>query len=101
MLNFDSQANINVALMDDTLGRWGGEEFILILPNAGSEKARILSNRLCNVVAKHSFVTVGKVTTSIGISISQPDDTVETLVKRADVALYDAKQSGRNRAVLS
>ncbi|MGC9525591.1 MAG: diguanylate cyclase domain-containing protein [Limnospira sp.] len=86
---------------DDTLGRWGGEEFILILPNAGSEKGRILSNRLCNVVAKHSFVTVGKVTTSIGISISQPDDTVETLVKRADVALYDAKQSGRNRAVLS
>lgn len=84
----------------DILGRWGGEEFILILPNTGSENARILSNRLCNVVAKHSFLTVGQVTTSIGISVSQPDDTVETLVKRADVALYGAKQSGRNRAVL-
>lgn len=85
----------------DILGRWGGEEFLLVLPSTESEQARMLSNRLCNVVAKHPFSTVGQVTVSIGVAISQPEDTPETLVKRADRALYAAKQSGRNRAILS
>jgi diguanylate cyclase (GGDEF)-like protein len=84
----------------DSLGRWGGEEFILILPNIDFDQARILAARLCNVIAKHSFPAVGQVTTSIGVSISQPEDTLEMLVKRADIALYKAKQSGRNQAFL-
>ncbi len=81
----------------DIIGRWGGEEFILILPATNLEQAQRLSERLCQAIAAHSFSTVGQVTISMGVSCVQSEDTLATLLKRADTALYAAKQSGRNR----
>jgi diguanylate cyclase (GGDEF)-like protein len=85
----------------DALGRWGGEEFVALLPDAGIEEARAMSERVRRMVAERA-VAVGTfevaVTISIGLAVLDParDDAL-TLVARADAALYRAKANGRNR----
>jgi diguanylate cyclase (GGDEF)-like protein len=81
----------------DILGRWGGEEFIIVATAVGNDRAVELAERLRTLVATHSYVQVGRVTLSLGIATSRSYDTPEGLVKRADAALYQAKQRGRNR----
>jgi diguanylate cyclase (GGDEF)-like protein len=85
----------------DALGRWGGEEFVALLPDAGIEDARALSERVRRMIAERP-VAVGALevpaTISIGLAVFDParDDAL-TLVARADAALYRAKAGGRNR----
>jgi diguanylate cyclase len=81
----------------DRLGRWGGEEFIIVANAIGDDEAAALAERLRAAVATHSYFKVGRITLSLGVATSKAYDTPEVLVKRADAALYQAKQGGRNR----
>jgi diguanylate cyclase len=93
--------NDNVKGMD-LPGRYGGEEFILILPKTGLSDACRLAEKIRETMAKqrhklaNSEQEVGIVTLSFGVAQAKPGDTEESLVKRADAALYLAKDSGRN-----
>ncbi|KAF5088306.1 MULTISPECIES: diguanylate cyclase [Acetobacterium] len=81
----------------DVVGRWGGEEFLIILPDTSLMDAARLAERLRQAVANHSFATAGAVTISLGVSAYKNDTAPESIVSRADRALYLAKEKGRNR----
>ncbi|MBX0328114.1 GGDEF domain-containing protein [Oscillochloris sp. ZM17-4] len=81
----------------DTLGRWGGEEFIVIARQVAPAEAAALADRLRLSIAQRPAPQPAPITLSLGVSSARPDDTPESLVKRADEALYRAKQGGRNR----
>lgn len=88
----------------DTLVRYGGEEFLLILPESETRGAEFVLNRLKQVIKKSPLIYEGKkisVTFSGGIAQLKPDENGHALVIRADAALYQAKQAGRNRIVLA
>ncbi len=85
----------------DSLFRTGGEEFAVLLPEAESEEARLLAERIREKVAEHKFEQVNQVTISLGATTFRgKDDNESELCKRADQALYHAKRSGRNRVSL-
>ncbi len=81
----------------DTVGRWGGEEFLILSPNSGKEEALLFAEKLRIAIESFSFTTIGTQTASFGITDYQPNDTEKTLLDRADQALYLAKENGRNR----
>ena len=84
----------------DTVARWGGEEFIVLLPETKKEEALKVATRILDVIAGHSF---SQITTNLTVSIGLagvPDpsiDTAEKLIQTSDLALYEAKAKGRNR----
>lgn len=87
----------------DVLARWGGEEFIILLPNTTKDDAKRVAERILKGISKHNFNKVSDnetITVSIGVT-SVPDDegidNWEKLIKVADDALYRAKTKGRNR----
>ncbi|KAA0549812.1 GGDEF domain-containing protein [Bacillus sp. BGMRC 2118] len=80
----------------DYLGRWGGEEFIIICSNQTPKQAQSLSEKLRESISTYSFDSIGNVTASFGISGYQPNDLRQTILKRADDALYQSKANGRN-----
>ena len=85
----------------DAAARWGGEEFIILIPNTSKENARTPAQRILNSVASNAFPELGnqRITVSIGIAdIMDPlIDTEDKLVNAADLAMYEAKRNGRNR----
>ena len=81
----------------DRLARFGGEEFVVVAPGIGLEAATELAERLRRAVAETDFAVVGRVTISIGVAALRRGEAAETMLKRADEALYQAKASGRNR----
>lgn len=81
----------------DSLTRWGGEEFIVLMPNTGLSNATILAERIRTGLASHAIDGVGPVTVSIGVAEYVPSDSCDQWVARADDAMYKAKHSGRNR----
>ncbi len=81
----------------DTVARWGGEEFALIAPMTTEEGAASLAEKLRSIMAATHLGPREPITASFGVAEMSPDDTVETLLQRADEALYRAKQAGRNR----
>jgi diguanylate cyclase (GGDEF)-like protein/PAS domain S-box-containing protein len=83
----------------DRFGRWGGEEFMLILPKLSKKEALHVSEKLRGKIESHDFKDIGRITISIGVTVFEPSDTKESLLKRADNALYRAKNEGRNRVV--
>ena len=85
----------------DEVGRWGGEEFLLILPCAEIEQTLALVERLQNRMRSRPFPGVGMVTASLGVAVHQPGESWWELVRRADDALYRAKREGRDRAVVA
>lgn len=80
----------------DTFARWGGEEFVLLFPDTSLEDAKIIAHKLRLTVEKAQHATAGNVTASFGLTEFIKDDTIESIIKRCDDALYDAKESGRN-----
>lgn len=83
----------------DIVGRWGGEEFLILCPQTGPDEAARLAERMRAGVAAQAFAVVGHKTSSFGIAAFHPGDGEDSLVKRADDALYRAKEGGRNRVV--
>jgi diguanylate cyclase (GGDEF)-like protein len=81
----------------DTIGRWGGEEFMVICPNTDLDGAVALAKHLRLLVEASEFSVVGRKTCSFGVAQLAKDEPVESLVSRTDVALYRAKTGGRNR----
>jgi diguanylate cyclase (GGDEF)-like protein/PAS domain S-box-containing protein len=86
----------------DVLARLGGDEFAILLPTATQEQARLTATSLLEAVRTHRFVPGGqpvRVSTSIGAALvsSASADSAEELMVRADVAMYEAKESGRDR----
>jgi diguanylate cyclase (GGDEF)-like protein/PAS domain S-box-containing protein len=87
----------------DAIIRWGGEEFLVVTPNVSAETATEIGERMRMMVEK-SWRDVGEekvgVTVSIGCSCVQSEDTVIKIVDRADKAMYESKQNGRNRVTI-
>ncbi len=83
----------------DIFGRWGGEEFILILRHTTLEETEKKARRLCQKVEKFKREDIPQVTISLGVTSLYGDDTPKSLFKRADLALYMAKEQGRNRVI--
>lgn len=89
--------------VSDIVGRWGGDEFVALLP--GMTESRLPKKaETCRAVIAHSAVPVGDarvpVTVSIGGAVAVPGDTPDSLLERADRAMYEGKQAGRNRVGL-
>lgn len=81
----------------DLLTRWGGEEFILLLPATPLEKAKILAEDLRQRIEGLKIPGVEGFTVSLGVTEYQPGDNPDTLISRADDLMYEAKKEGRNR----
>jgi diguanylate cyclase (GGDEF)-like protein len=83
--------------LSDALARWGGEEFGLLLPETTGLAAIRLAETLRRAVEHARFFNVERLTVSIGVSQFAPDDSIDSLFRRVDQALYSAKAQGRNR----
>jgi diguanylate cyclase (GGDEF)-like protein/PAS domain S-box-containing protein len=83
----------------DVIGRWGGEEFVILLPDARAENLPIIADELRLSLANHRFGTMGQVTASFGVTAFHTGEGSDELIKRADDALYEAKAAGRNRVI--
>lgn len=84
----------------DITCRWGGEEFAIALSETNIEDALLVAEKLRATVENHIFVNDLRITCSFGVSQYHSDDTYPTLFKRADEALYKAKNTGKNKVVL-
>lgn len=82
---------------DDYVGRYEGEEFLVVLPNCTAEAAREVGERVRQAIAKETFPNEVGITVSIGVSQWRSGQEIRDLLHLADVALYRAKQEGRNR----
>ena len=96
MLRAVSRLLTSLARQGDTVARWGGEEFVVVLPETELGGARRFAERLRRTIEAHA---VGEMQTSAscGVATMLPEDTVEDLLGAADQALYQAKTNGRNR----
>ncbi|WP_230874917.1 sensor domain-containing diguanylate cyclase [Lysinibacillus cavernae] len=83
--------------MKQIVGRWGGEEFLVICPNTPLMDAVQLSEELRHQLEQHSFPVVQRKTSSFGVTSFVIGDTIHSLLSRCDKALYQAKHHGRNR----
>ncbi|NCB11890.1 MAG: DUF4154 domain-containing protein [Erysipelotrichia bacterium] len=81
----------------DISARWGGEEFLILIPNSNLEGALSLANNLKQIIENTDFTTKEKITVSVGVSTFNENLNQEDLLKLADNALYKAKNSGRNK----
>lgn len=84
---------------DDVFCRHGGEEFLLFISNASKEQALKVAQKLRKHIELHKFEKVGHVTVSVGIAIREKNESIGSLISRADKNLYKAKEQGRNRVV--
>jgi diguanylate cyclase (GGDEF)-like protein/PAS domain S-box-containing protein len=84
----------------DSLIRWGGDEFLIFLPNVTSEGLQTITERI-RIFVENSFIMVGNqkvsITVSIGASFAKKEETLESIIKRVDSLLYESKQSGKNK----
>ena len=85
----------------DLVGRWGGEEFLIICPNTTIENAKIIAEKLRKSVEMKNFKHNEKVTISLGISCFVDDLDIEKIVDNADKALYESKINGKNQLTVS
>ena len=94
-------ANIlrTVSRGSDVVGRWGGEEFLIILPNTNLAGALVAAEKIRTAIEEHSFSVAGKKTASLGVSEFLVEETEDAFIERADQALYRAKTGGRNQVV--
>ena len=85
----------------DLFARWGGEEFVVLLPGSDLDAGRLLAEKLRMALEKQPFSDVGQVTCSFGVAEYAPGDNADALIKKVDRCLYHAKASGRNRVETS
>gem|GEM_PF-5034529 len=80
----------------DTFARLGGEEFVILFPETNKDNVKIICEKLRVSIEKLLHPQAGGVTASFGVTQYEADDTLETMFKRCDDALYEAKDNGRN-----
>ncbi len=80
----------------DIFARWGGDEFMLLLPNTQEQQAVQLAKRIRISIYEHDFDVVGQVSCSFGVVSLKKDDDITSFFHRADIMLYSAKNSGKN-----
>ncbi|HJQ75189.1 MAG TPA: GGDEF domain-containing protein [Gaiellaceae bacterium] len=100
MLRAVSRLLTSLARQGDSVARWGGEEFVVVLPETDLAGAQRFAERLRRTIEAHA---VGEMRTSAscGVAPMLPEDTVEALLGAADQALYQAKSNGRNRTEIA
>jgi len=81
----------------DIVARWGGEEFIILLVETLAEEAVLTAERCRENIENFSFSNVGNVTASFGVATIKEKDSLDILINRADMAMYEAKVEGRNQ----
>jgi diguanylate cyclase (GGDEF)-like protein len=81
---------------DDVVARYGGEEFIVLIPGVPPQQVLRIAEKLRAGIEAHAFGMLPSITASLGCSILQPGDSPEEFIRRADMAMYAAKESGRN-----
>jgi diguanylate cyclase (GGDEF)-like protein len=85
----------------DTLARWGGEEFMILSVRSNMKYAKQVAERLRKAIAEFSFTDVPRqITSSFGVALHTVGESGDDLAKRADKALYEAKETGRNKVVI-
>jgi diguanylate cyclase len=87
----------------DTVARFGGEEFVVLLPGTGLELATVVAERLRRALSEPPPASLPRelrLSASIGLTVLKPDDDADAALRRADAALYGAKAAGRNRVVV-
>lgn len=84
----------------DVLARWGGEEFVILMPHTTVADAQILAEKMRALIAQSVFEPVGSITASFGVSELRAGEKLEVSFTRADKAMYAAKMAGRNRVVI-
>ncbi len=85
----------------DFVGRFGGEEFIIICPESDIQGVTNLMENFRSRIANHNFAEIRNKTASFGVTVLKEGDTMDSLIKRADSALYEAKNNGRNKVSVS
>lgn len=81
----------------DQVGRWGGEEFLIVCPKTNKEKALKVAEGLRVKIENYDFEVVGKKTASFGVATVKEDETIKDLIARADEAMYTSKKEGKNK----
>jgi len=90
-----------IVRIEDIASRWGGEEFIVLLPNTPSEAAAIMAERIRHTLEQQSSsASPLALTASFGVTQLNAEDDRDELIRRVDKALYTAKRNGRNRVVI-
>lgn len=84
----------------DYLVRWGGEEFLVILPHVDLNNVRYIAERIHELTSNKTYGKVEKITASFGIAVYQPGQSLEDILSCVDQALYQAKREGRNRVIV-
>lgn len=84
----------------DRVGRWGGEEFVFILPDTDATGALLFGEKIRLKIARHPFTNPTHITASLGVAVYQGRGTLIDLLARADDAMYAAKKAGRNQVQL-
>jgi polar amino acid transport system substrate-binding protein len=84
----------------DFVGRLGGEEFVIICPESNIEDLTGLMEMFREKIATHDFDVIHNKTASFGLTLSKKGDTIQSILQRADKALYTAKDSGRNKVIV-
>ncbi|MDQ7050066.1 MAG: GGDEF domain-containing protein [Enterobacterales bacterium] len=86
----------------DILSRWGGEEFIILMPQTSLSNAAIFAEKIRSMIKRHTFETISQLTISIGITSVELDSNGENnAMSKVDKALYQAKRAGRDRVFVS
>ncbi len=99
VLRFVANVIKNHLRVTDSCGRWGGEEFLVIVLDIRAESLKVVAEKLRQVIERSLIKVDGSnlgVTISIGASMVKPGDTLESLIHRADHLMYESKQKGRN-----
>jgi diguanylate cyclase (GGDEF)-like protein len=103
VLRFTADTMVKNARPFDVLARWGGEEFLGLVRNINVRQLEDLGERLRRLVAQSYIPLPGgelHATISLGATIISEDDTIDSIIKRADALLYESKKAGRNRLTL-
>ena len=85
----------------DHFGRWGGEEFLILLPHSDGRAGYVLAEQLRQLIVETAFVSVGQVSASFGVAQRRRHEPEPEWVRRVDDMLYAAKQGGRNQVTLA
>ena len=93
---FSTKINDNIREVD-MFARWGGEEFMILMPNVNAEGAFSLAEKLRKIIEETDVKTADSFTASFGVTDLNANDTAESFIKRVDDAMYKAKNTGRNK----